>query len=101
MRLLGFTAAAALMFGGIACAQPAPGGGGVRAACAADVQSFCSDVQRGGGRIFACLRDHQDQLSDGCKSALANAHHHWRQDQSGPPAEGPPPEGPPPGGPQG
>ncbi len=45
-------------------------GGGARGACKQDVQSFCSDVQPGGGRIIQCLKSHSDQLSDGCASAL-------------------------------
>lgn len=65
-------AAAALVssfaLAGAALAQP---GGGVRAACQADIQKFCPDAKPGpGGTLRACIRDHQAQLSDGCKSAL-------------------------------
>jgi hypothetical protein len=45
----------------------------VRAACAQDVQKLCADVAAGGGRILACLKQHQDQVSDGCKQAVAKA----------------------------
>ena len=45
----------------------------VRAACAADVQKLCADVPSGGGRIIACLRQHQQEVSQGCKQAIANA----------------------------
>jgi hypothetical protein len=47
------------------------GGGAVRAACQADIAKLCSadDAQR----PFRCLRDHQDALSDTCKSAMATA----------------------------
>jgi len=38
-----------------------------RAACATDIQNFCPGVQPGGGRILACLKQHKDQVSDGCK----------------------------------
>jgi hypothetical protein len=41
----------------------------VRAACAEDVQKLCAGVQPGGGRIVACLKEHKDSLSDGCKRA--------------------------------
>jgi Cysteine rich repeat len=41
----------------------------IRAACAADAQKFCAGVQPGGGRIVACLKEHKDSLSDGCKQA--------------------------------
>jgi len=46
-------------------------GGAVRAACQADIAKLCSadDAQR----PFRCLRDHQDAVSDSCKSAMATA----------------------------
>jgi hypothetical protein len=45
----------------------------VRAACAGDVLKLCANVPSGGGRILACLKQHQDQVSDGCKQAVAKA----------------------------
>jgi hypothetical protein len=45
----------------------------VQAACASDVQNLCSGVQPGGGRIIACLKQHQAQVSDRCKQAINNA----------------------------
>ena len=45
----------------------------VRAACAQDVQKLCANVPAGGGRIIACLKQHQDQVSDSCKQAIAKA----------------------------
>jgi hypothetical protein len=47
----------------------------VRAACASDVQSLCSGVAPGGGRIVACLKQHMAQVSDPCKQAVTN----WMQ----------------------
>ena len=44
-----------------------------RAACEADVQKLCTGVQPGGGRILACLKQHKDQVSDGCKQAVQKA----------------------------
>jgi hypothetical protein len=44
-----------------------------RAACASDIQNFCAGVQPGGGRILACLKQHKDQVSDGCKQAVIKA----------------------------
>src|SRR5262245_5766196 len=41
----------------------------IRAACAEDAQKFCANVQPGGGRIVACLKEHKDSLSDKCKQA--------------------------------
>src|SRR5262245_37778229 len=40
--------------------------------CAADVQKFCASVERGGGRIVKCLKDHQAELSSGCKASIAS-----------------------------
>lgn len=45
----------------------------VRAACASDVQRLCAGVPAGGGRIVVCLKQHQAELSDGCKQAIAKA----------------------------
>ena len=44
-----------------------------RTACASDVQKLCSGVQPGGGRVLACLKQHKDQVSDGCKQAVLGA----------------------------
>ena len=60
---------ASLAFAGGALAQPSAG---ARAACQADIQKFCPDAKPGpGGTLRACIRDHQAQLSDGCKAAIA------------------------------
>jgi len=37
-----------------------------RQACRAEINSFCSDVQPGGGRIIRCLQEHSKDLSDKC-----------------------------------
>jgi cysteine rich repeat protein len=44
-----------------------------RAACATDIQKLCAGVKPGGGRILVCLKQHKDQVSDGCKQAVAKA----------------------------
>jgi hypothetical protein len=44
-----------------------------RAACDTDIQKFCPSVQPGGGRILACLKQHKDEVSDGCKQAVTKA----------------------------
>ena len=41
-----------------------------RAACETDIQKLCAGVQPGGGRILVCLKQHKDQVSDGCKQAV-------------------------------
>ena len=45
----------------------------VRSACAADAQKLCAGVQPGGGRILQCLKEHKDEVSDGCKQAVLKA----------------------------
>lgn len=45
--------------------------GAVRGACMNDVKTLCGSVQPGGGRIRECIREHREQLSSGCKMALA------------------------------
>jgi Cysteine rich repeat len=44
---------------------------GLRAACMGSAKKFCADVQRGGGRILKCLRDHAGDLTPACRDALA------------------------------
>jgi hypothetical protein len=44
-----------------------------RAACDTDIQKLCPGVQPGGGRIFACLKQHKEQVSDVCKQAVMKA----------------------------
>lgn len=39
--------------------------------CAADVQKFCKDVKKGGGRVIECLKSHQSELSQACSDMLA------------------------------
>lgn len=39
--------------------------------CRPDVQQYCSSVQRGGGRILACLRSHEQELGAACRQAMA------------------------------
>ena len=43
-------------------------------ACKADYKKLCADVQRGGGRIIACLNAHKDELTTACQEALLKAH---------------------------
>ena len=50
------------------------GGGGHRGAmkaCKADRQTYCADVEKGGGRVMKCMKEHADKLSPSCKDALA------------------------------
>ena len=43
----------------------------MRAACAADVQKFCANIDRVKGAMRSCLEAHDKQLSDGCKAVRA------------------------------
>lgn len=42
-------------------------------ACRADYKKLCDGVKPGEGRGLACLKQHESELSDGCKSALSEA----------------------------
>jgi hypothetical protein len=44
--------------------------------CKADMEKLCPDVHPGRGRISACMKEHKDQLSDGCKANLKNMRAH-------------------------
>jgi hypothetical protein len=54
-------------------AQPTPGPAAGPAAlgpCKGDIAKFCGGVQAGGGKIIACLKEHEAELADTCKGAL-------------------------------
>ena len=65
----------ALLAVGPALAEDAPAAPArparAKMACRPDVKRFCGDVQPGGGRIVACLKDHSADLSPDCTTALA------------------------------
>src|SRR5579871_6709377 len=69
------------------------------AACRTDVQTLCGDVEKGHGRIIQCLKSHADQVSQGCKTAIAEARAARKEAKAeaggdgGPPANGAPPTG--------
>lgn len=39
--------------------------------CAGDIATFCKGVKPGEGRIEACLKEHQNDLSGACKDHIA------------------------------
>jgi hypothetical protein len=43
-----------------------------RAACAGDMQRLCGNVQRGGGALRSCMREHRAELSPECTSARSD-----------------------------
>ena len=50
-----------------------PAARAVLRACKPDIARFCSQVQPGGGRIKACMKENMQGLSDPCKEALFQA----------------------------
>jgi hypothetical protein len=50
--------------------QPVKRGPGGNGPCKADVEKLCPNVQPGGGRIIACMKENKDKLSEACKAAL-------------------------------
>ena len=42
-------------------------------ACMPDIRSYCSGVERGGGRILACLQQNTERLSSACRQAMSGA----------------------------
>ena len=42
----------------------------VHEACKNDVEKLCQGIQPGGGRILACLKSHEAELSGPCKAAF-------------------------------
>ena len=57
-------------------------GGGMKRACKADVEKLCADAKPGGGEIPKCLHDHEADLSDTCKQAMARRHARHEQKSS-------------------
>jgi len=58
---------------GAALAADQPLSQSPRAACKSDVDKLCPGIQPGGGRIIACLKQNEAQVSAACKDALAKA----------------------------
>ena len=56
------TCLAAVSLPGIATAEDPP--------CLADVKQFCAEVPVGGGRIQACLKEHDAQISEACRTRV-------------------------------
>jgi golgi apparatus protein 1 len=51
-------------------ALAAPARADLMAACAPAIAQFCADVQRGRGRIAACLASHQPALASTCRAEV-------------------------------
>lgn len=57
---------------GLALALPAAAEKG-KGPCAEDAAKFCKDVKPGEGRVAACLKEHEKELSPACKDRRAMA----------------------------
>jgi len=82
-------ALALTLAGSVAFAQPPAGGGGggghgqaMKAACGADVQKFCPNLQPGPD-MRECVRKNFASLSDGCKSFIEQMRARHQQQQGG------------------
>jgi hypothetical protein len=64
---------AALLSGSAFATDNPPTGGASRGPCRADVEKLCPNVQPGGGRIIACLKQNKNKVSDSCKSMIEKA----------------------------
>jgi Cysteine rich repeat len=71
-NMLTSVAAIVLLSSGVVLAADQPGTG-PRVACKPDVDRLCPGIQPGGGRIVACLKQNDAQLSAACKEAIAKA----------------------------
>lgn len=40
--------------------------------CKTEIETLCSDVELGDGRILACLDERDDKVGEGCKKAIAD-----------------------------
>jgi len=45
----------------------------VHAGCATEIETYCSQVTQGEGRLLACFYAHEDKLSGACQYALYDA----------------------------
>ncbi len=72
--------AAVLATAAIAFVAPSfAGEGGHGGACRADRERLCADAPHERGAMRKCMRDHQSELSDECKQAMAERHAHWQE----------------------
>ncbi len=45
-----------------------------RGACRADVEKLCKGVEPGEGRLAHCMKEHESEISPGCKEHMAKMH---------------------------
>jgi hypothetical protein len=61
---------AAFVFGFIFMSPAVHAQSALMAYCKPDVERLCPGVKMGGGRIIACLKAHQNEMTVGCAKAL-------------------------------
>ena len=42
--------------------------------CKADMEKFCKGVEPGEGRVMKCMKEHEAELSEGCKAHKGGKH---------------------------
>jgi len=57
---------------GLWCAGGVFAQAGKNGPCADDIQKFCKDVQLGGEHIGKCLKEHENELSPGCREMVVD-----------------------------
>lgn len=67
--------------GGSAGLAQGGGQGMVGTACQVEIAKHCAGVSHGRGAVPACLAQHQAELSEACKAALAAKGPGWRRGQ--------------------
>jgi len=72
LKILSICAASSFLFVSGAIAQSGDGGKSGIGACRADIKKVCGDIKPGSSRIAACLKEHVADLSDACKTRLAD-----------------------------
>lgn len=40
--------------------------------CKTDIETHCNGVEIGGGKILACLSEHEQEVAESCKTAIAD-----------------------------
>jgi hypothetical protein len=72
MKMIAFATLAVVLSAGSALAVSAAEKAAL-AACKGDIAQFCGNVPPGGGKIKACLKQHIEEVSPGCKDAAYKA----------------------------
>lgn len=69
LRAMGAT----LVLGTLPFLSSAALAGSAEQACAPEIQTYCANVPRGGGKVVQCLKSHQQQLSPACQQGMVAA----------------------------